>query len=95
MEKDSSYLLGMEMPYSLEAEQSVLGAVLVEPSCLPELIDKLKPESFYRPQHRAIFTIMIRMFTSGGRSTSSRCLSGQEDEVIQNEHGTRRSIFLI
>lgn len=58
-------LLGMEMPYSLEAEQSVLGAVLVEPGCLAELVEHLRPESFYRPQHRAIFTEMVRMFTAG------------------------------
>ena len=63
--KENDMLLGMEMPYSLEAEQSVLGAVLVEPGCLAELVEHLRPESFYRPQHRAIFTEMVRMFTAG------------------------------
>ena len=58
-------LLGIEMPYSLEAEQSVLGAVLVEPGCLAELVERLRSESFYRPQHRAIFSEMVRMFTAG------------------------------
>ena len=63
--KENDMLLGMEMPYSLEAEQSVLGAVLVEPGCLAELVEHLRPESFYRPQHRAIFTEMVRIFTAG------------------------------
>ena len=58
-------LLGIEMPYSLEAEQSVLGAVLVEPGCLAELVERLRSESFYRPQHRALFSEMVRMFTAG------------------------------
>ena len=58
-------LLGVDMPYSLEAEQSVLGAVLVEPGCLSELVEKLRAESFYRPQHRALFSEMVRMFTTG------------------------------
>ena len=90
MERDSSYLLGMEMPYSLEAEQSVLGAVLVEPGCLPELIDKLKPESFYRPQHRAIFTLMIQMFTSGEPVDFITLLeAAKEDEVFQNEQDAK------
>ncbi len=58
-------LLGIEMPYSLEAEQSVLGAVLVEQGCLSVLVERLRAESFYRPQHRAIFSEMVRMFTAG------------------------------
>ena len=56
MAKENDMLLGIDMPYSLEAEQSVLGAVLVEPSCLAELIEKLRSESFYRPQHRALIS---------------------------------------
>ncbi len=58
-------LFGMELPYSLEAEQSVLGAVLVEPAVLAGLMEKLRPECFYRPQHRDIFAIMTSMFTAG------------------------------
>ena len=65
MAKENDMLLGIEMPYSLEAEQSVLGAVLVEPGCLVELVERLRSESFYRPQHRAIFSEMVRMFTAG------------------------------
>lgn len=34
MANENPLLLGVEMPYSLEAEQSVLGAVLVEPGVL-------------------------------------------------------------
>lgn len=65
MPKENDMLLGVDMPYSLEAEQSVLGAVLVEPGCLSELVEKLRAESFYRPQHRALFSEMVRMFTTG------------------------------
>lgn len=60
-----SVLFGMELPYSLEAEQSVLGAVLVEPALLSELIEKLHPDAFYRPQHRDIYAIMTSMYTAG------------------------------
>jgi len=65
MAYSDNVLFGMELPYSLEAEQSVLGAVLVEPSVLAGLMEKLKPEYFYRPQHRDIFEIMTSMFTAG------------------------------
>ena len=49
----------MDLPYSLEAEQSVLGAVLVEPGCLSELVERLRPDAFYRPQHKALFNEMV------------------------------------
>lgn len=60
----ASDILGRELPYSLEAEQAVLGGVLLDPEILPKVIEILRPESFYRPQHQQIFSIMMRMFTS-------------------------------
>ena len=55
----------VKLPYNLEAEQSVLGAVLAAPSCLPGILEQLRPENFYRPQHAEIFALMSRMFLSG------------------------------
>ncbi len=51
---------GLGLPYSLEAEQSVLGAVLVEPECINELADKLRAEEFYLPEHQAIYQAMVQ-----------------------------------
>lgn len=59
---------GLNMPFSLEAEQSVLGSVLMKPECLELVLGILKPECFYLPQHKAIFASMITMF-SGGAGT--------------------------
>lgn len=61
----ASDLTGREMPYSLEAEQTVLGALLLNPDTLPTVITRLKPECFYREQHREIYSIIIRMFSNG------------------------------
>lgn len=58
-------LTGRELPYSLEAEQTVLGALLINPDTLPTVISILKPECFYRDQHREIYTIILRMFSNG------------------------------
>lgn len=52
------------LPFSMEAEQSVLGALLIEPSCLSTVLDYLSMESFYRKQHSEIFGIMLEKFTS-------------------------------
>ena len=53
------------MPYSLEAEQSVLGALLLDAGCIPTVMELLKPEYFYRPQHQQLFAVVIQMFTMG------------------------------
>lgn len=75
-----------QMPYSLEAEQSVLGAVLVEPPCISRVLELLKPESFYRRQHVELFGIMVRMFTSGKPIDVVTVLSEAiGDEVFQTE----------
>ena len=50
---------GLNMPYSLEAEQAVLGAVLIDPSSLNSVADKLIPEHFYLPEHQAIYRVMV------------------------------------
>jgi len=56
---------GKELPFSLEAEQTVLGGILLEPSTLPVVMEYLKPESFYKEQHRELFAIFMRMFSNG------------------------------
>jgi len=44
-----------------EAEQSVLGAILVKPEILPEICTILTPESFYRGAHSSIFRAMVAL----------------------------------
>jgi replicative DNA helicase len=56
---------GQDLPYNLEAEQSILGAVLVDSGCLTAVMDYVRPESFYRQENARIFEIMIRLFVAG------------------------------
>lgn len=54
-----------QLPVSLEAEQTVLGGILIDAKrALPVVIERVKADFFYSEQHRAIFAIMQRMFTS-------------------------------
>lgn len=52
------------LPYSLESEQSVLGAIILEPSTLTTVMQYLSAESFYRQQHKELFSILLEMFTT-------------------------------
>lgn len=65
MEENNYQISSRELPHSIEAEQSVIGAVLADPSVLPLVIEKIKPEYFYSEQHKSIYSIIVRMFTSG------------------------------
>ncbi len=58
---------GLLPPQSLEAEQSVLGAVLLSDQTLYALVIEiaLKPEDFYRPQHGALFEAMLALYEQG------------------------------
>ena len=51
------------LPYSLEAEQSILGGILLEPETVSEVMEYItRPEMFYRKQHQGLFSVLINMF---------------------------------
>ncbi len=62
MADSQGYSSGITMPFNLEAEQSVLGSVLIDPNCIEEVVNHLNADSFYLPQHRAIFGSMLSMY---------------------------------
>ena len=55
--------LGIQMPYNMQAEQSVLGAALVDETVLNRLITDMEPEMFYSDQNRAIYETMRSLYT--------------------------------
>ena len=58
---ESNGFEGAALPFSNEAEQSVLGAILIDPPSLNVVLGKLKPEHFYIPQNRKIFEVLLSM----------------------------------
>jgi replicative DNA helicase len=49
-------------PQNLEAEQSVLGAMLIEREAIIRAIEFLGPDDFYREAHRGVFAAMVSLF---------------------------------
>lgn len=65
MENRDNLLLendGIRLPYSVEAEQAILGSVISDPKCLDEISDRISPEYFYIPQHKEIFSAISSMY---------------------------------
>lgn len=56
--------IGIEPPYSMTAEQSVLGAALIDPASADEMMRQLRPEMFFVRQNRAVFTEIITLVTN-------------------------------
>ena len=58
-------LLYRQMPHSLEAEQAVLGSMLIDAGCIKDVMEKLRPEDFYLRQNREVFETIQSMFLYG------------------------------
>jgi replicative DNA helicase len=52
-------------PQNIEAEQSVLGSILIEQSAIAKISDILQPEDFYREAHRMIYRAAMTLFERG------------------------------
>ena len=55
-------LLVRQMPHSPQAEQAVLGSMLIDADCVKDVMDQLQPEDFYLRPNREIFETIYSMF---------------------------------
>lgn len=58
-------LFELKTPHSAEAEQAVIGSMLIDPSCIPDVIQKTRSEDFYLETNRDIFDTILYMFSYG------------------------------
>ena len=56
-------LLGRKTPHSAPAEQAVIGSMLIDSKCIPEVLEKLKPDEFYIQVNRDIYETIYTMFS--------------------------------
>ena len=55
-------LIEKRLPFSMPAEQSLLGAVLIDPASLNEIAALMKGEDFYLEEHKQIYLAMQELF---------------------------------
>lgn len=58
-------ILGRIPPQSIEAEQAVIGAMLLDKDIIPTIAEILKSRHFYRQDHKEIFETIMELFESG------------------------------
>lgn len=87
--------LTRRMPFSLEAEQSVLGAILINPECFNDLAGLLTVEDFQLEEHRDIYNVMQSMYLKSREIDVVTLI----DELVKNgtydEAGGKEYIRLI
>ena len=56
---------GRQPPQDLAAEQSVLGGMLLSKDAIADVLEKLRPGDFYRPNHQQIYDAILDLFGHG------------------------------
>lgn len=57
--------LGRQMPQNVEAEQGVLGGMMLNKEAIADVVEKLGADDFYRPAHATIFDAILRLYGEG------------------------------
>ena len=88
--RDISESLGKLPPAAVELEETVLGAAILERNALIEIVDKLKPEDFYRDAHKCIWSAVLDLYNTGMgtdmRSVVAQLRKRGEIELIGGMH---------
>ena len=63
MANNTDALLTPSMPHSPQAEQAVLGSMLIDADCVKDVMDKLQAQDFYLRTNREIFETIYHMIT--------------------------------
>ena len=56
-------LLGKQIPHSPQAEQAILGSMLIDPRCVADVVGKVKASDFYHTANQQIFETIYTMFS--------------------------------
>ncbi len=80
----------LNLPFAPEAEQSVLGAILLDSSCLDSVAEILpRPEYFYQSNNSMIYSVMLDMFTLGQPIDFVTVLEKLKEKEGFDESGTK------
>ncbi len=85
----------LELPFSLDAEQAVLGSLLLDPSCISSVAIILKPEYFYLPQHKEIYSAIIALDASHGGAIDPVLVLDYLEKSNPNENRESDKAYLL
>jgi replicative DNA helicase len=86
---------GRVPPHDLDAEQSVLGAILQESEAITRVLDFLNPEDFYRENHAQIYRACIRLFQDGEPIDNVTVTDALDKQGVLERVGGRAGLLLL
>ena len=89
MPMEDEELLLKQLPHSVEAEQAVLGSMLIDARCVPEVIDQLRPDDFYLKQNREIYETIYSMFNYSLTIDPVTVLENMKQNGVYDENTSR------
>lgn len=63
--KNTDIFLDRVPPHNLEAEQSLLGSMLISPDAIVDVAEKIHPEDFYQPENKQVYEAILNLYTKG------------------------------
>ena len=86
-------ILGRQAPHSLEAEQSVLGSILIDSRCVNDVIGLVRPEDFYLQTNRDIFETVYEMFSYSQVIDPVTVLDKMRERGVYDEQSSTKYIM--
>ena len=87
--------LGRKMPFSLEAEQAVLGSILIDPACMDRLAGIISRDDFYMTEHAEIYAAMQSMYMTSKNIDVVTLMSELVTLGTYDESGGREYLKLV
>ena len=81
-------LLGARVPQNPQAEQAVIGAMLIDPDCVPEVLKSARSEHFYTRANREIFETVLTMFNYGQTIDAVTLIERMKERGVYHEDTT-------
>lgn len=82
-------LLGARVPQNPQAEQAVIGSMLIDPECIPDVLKDVRAEHFYGRVNREIFETIFAMFNYGQTVDPVTVMEQMQARGVYHEDSTR------
>ena len=76
-----------KLPFSLIAEQSLLGSILVDPESITEISEIIQPSDFYLSEHTHIYNAMCNLFIASKEIDVVTLIDTLVSEGVYNKSG--------
>ena len=83
----------IKTPYSVEAEEALLGSIFIKPDCLEDVMELVEPNDFYKNHYKLIFSEMIEIYKTTTIIDSLVLLNSLRKKGILDEVGGEQIIY--